>query len=66
MLKKIALILAIVGALNWGVIGIFGVDAIGYLFGGTYSFMSRTIYTVVGLAGIYLIPSLMSKDDTEE
>lgn len=65
MLKKIALILVIIGALNWGSIGIFGVDAIGYLFGGTYSLLSRIIYTVVGLAGIYLIPALMSKD-TEE
>ena len=65
MLKKIALLLTIIGALNWGCIGIFGFDLIGYLFGGTYSVLSRIIYSIVGLSGIYLIPSLMSKDREE-
>lgn len=65
MLKKIALLLTIIGALNWGCIGIFGFDLIGYLFGGTYSVLSRIIYAIVGLSGIYLIPSLMSKDREE-
>lgn len=65
MLKKIALLLTIIGALNWGCIGIFGFDLIGYLFGGTYSVLSRIIYAIVGLSGVYLIPSLMSKDREE-
>ncbi|MDY2736576.1 DUF378 domain-containing protein [Intestinibacter sp.] len=65
MLKKIALLLVIIGAFNWGCVGIFGLDVIGYLFGGTYSMISRIIYTLVGLAGVYLIPSLMTKN-TEE
>ena len=65
MLKKIALLLTIIGALNWGCIGIFGFDLIGYLFGGTYSVLSRIIYAIVGLSGNYLIPSLMSKDREE-
>ena len=65
MLKKIALLLTIIGALNWRCIGIFGFDLIGYLFGGTYSVLSRIIYAIVGLSGIYLIPSLMSKDREE-
>lgn len=64
-MKKLALILVIVGALNWGIIGLFAVDAIGYIFGGTYSAFSRIIYGLVGLAGIYLIPSLFSNDKTE-
>lgn len=63
MIKRICLILAVVGALNWGIIGFLGVDAIGMLFGGTYSAISRVIYALVGLAGIYLIPSLFSSDD---
>ena len=65
MLKKIALLLTIIGALNWGCIGVFGFDLIGYLLGGTYSVLSRIIYAIVGLSGIYLIPSLMSKDREE-
>ena len=54
-MKSLALILAIIGALNWGIIGFFGLDLIGNLFGGTYSTISRVIYSIVGLAGIYLI-----------
>ncbi|AVD36753.1 MULTISPECIES: DUF378 domain-containing protein [Clostridioides] len=61
-MKKVALILAIIGALNWGAIGILGTDLIGSIFGGTYEMISRIIYFIVGLAGLYLIPSLMSDD----
>ncbi|GAA3645428.1 DUF378 domain-containing protein [Asaccharospora irregularis] len=61
-MRKFALILAIIGALNWGGIGIFGIDLLGSIFGGTYQLISRVIYSIVGLAGIYLIPSLMSDD----
>lgn len=53
-MKKIALILVLVGALNWGGIGVFGVDLIGNIFGGTYDFISRVIYFVVGTSGLYL------------
>ncbi len=59
-MKKLALILVIVGALNWGGIGVLGVDLIGNIFGGTYQVFSRMIYFMVGLAGIYVIPILMS------
>lgn len=54
-MKSFALILAIIGALNWGAIGFFGLDIIGNIFGGTYATISRVIYSLVGLAGIYLI-----------
>jgi hypothetical protein len=53
-MKKIALILVIVGALNWGGIGVFGVDLLGNVFGGTYEIISRMMYFAVGIAGIYL------------
>lgn len=66
MIKRICLILAVVGALNWGSIGLLGVDAIGMLFGGTYSTISRVIYALVGIAGIYLIPSLFSSDKDDD
>lgn len=51
----LALILVIVGALNWGSIGIFGFDIVGALFGGQLSVFSRIVFTVVGLAGLWAI-----------
>lgn len=62
-MKSLALILAIIGALNWGIIGFFGLDLIGNLFGGTYSAISRVIYSIVGIAGIYLIFTGFSNND---
>lgn len=59
-MKKMALIIVIIGALNWGGIGAFGTDLLGNVFGGTYEVISRMIYFIVGLAGIYLVPILMS------
>ena len=56
-----ALVLAIIGALNWGLIGIFGFDAVGALFGGQASVISRIIFTVVGLAGLWCITRLFKK-----
>ncbi|RDY25368.1 DUF378 domain-containing protein [Romboutsia weinsteinii] len=53
-MKKYAFITVIVGALNWGGIGVFGVDLIGNVFGGTYEVFSRIIYFIVGIAGVYL------------
>ena len=55
MLDKIALILVIVGALNWGGISLFGFDTVAFLFGGQMSVMSRVIYGLVGLCGLYLL-----------
>lgn len=54
-MDKTALILIIIGAINWGLIGIFGFDAVGALFGGQASVISRIIFTVVGLAGLWSI-----------
>lgn len=56
-----ALILVIIGALNWGSIGLFGVDLVGLLFGGQGALISRIIFTVVGLAGLWSI-TLLFKD----
>ena len=63
MLNKLALLLVIVGALNWGSIGIFGFDIVGTLFGGQSALFSRIIFTLVGLAGIWCISLLFSHDD---
>ena len=57
-LDKIALILTIVGGLNWGSIGIFRFDVVAALFGGQDSVVSRVIYTLVGLAALWCITLL--------
>ena len=53
VLNAIALALVIIGAINWGCIGDFGIDLVASIFGGPASLISRIIYTVVGLAGIW-------------
>ncbi len=54
VLDWIALILVIVGGLNWGLVGIFSFDLVAAIFGGM-SIISRIIYTLVGIAAIYMI-----------
>lgn len=66
MLDRIALILVIIGALNWGSIGIFKFDVIGWAFGGSYSAISRIIFTLVALAGIWCISLLFRDRETIE
>lgn len=51
----IALLLTIVGAINWGSIGLFGFDIVGFLFGGQGAPISRIIFTLVGIAGLWCI-----------
>ena len=63
IMDKIALILAIIGGLNWGSIGIFGFDLVAFLFGGSSSAISRVVYTLVGLAGIWCITLLFRDSD---
>jgi len=58
MLDRLSLIMVILGALNWGTVGIFGFDCISWLFGGSATTVSRIIYTVVGLSGIWCISLL--------
>ena len=58
IVDKIALLLAIVGALNWGGVGLFGFDTVAFLFGGQMSVFSRVIYALVGLAGLWCITLL--------
>jgi uncharacterized membrane protein YuzA (DUF378 family) len=58
-ITKIAGILTVIGAINWGLVGLFGIDVIGSIFGGPTSLTARTIYTLVGIAGLISIPSLL-------
>ena len=65
-IDKLALTLSIVGALNWGSIGLFGFDAVAFLFGGQTGTVSRVIYTLVGLAGIWCITMLFRETEPFE
>ena len=57
-MDTIALILVIIGAINWGSIGLFGFDLVGAIFGGQGALLSRIIFAVVGLAGLWAVTFL--------
>jgi len=63
-LDRLALVIVIIGALNWLLIGLFQYDLVAALFGGSSSFVSRIIYSLVGLAGLYSI-SLLFRERAE-
>ena len=58
IVDRLALVLVIVGALNWGAIGLFGFDLVAFIGGGQMATVSRVIYTLVGLAGLWCITLL--------
>jgi uncharacterized membrane protein YuzA (DUF378 family) len=58
IMDRIALILTIIGALNWGSIGLFQFDIVAWICGGQTAIVSRIIYTLVALAGIWCISLL--------
>ena len=60
-LDRIMLLLVIIGAINWGLVGLFGFDLVAEIFGGQDALLSRVVYTLVGLAGLYSI-ILLFKD----
>ncbi len=55
ILDRIALILTVIGALNWGSIGLFQFDIVAWICGGQGALLSRIIYTVVAIAGVWCI-----------
>lgn len=64
MLDKISLVLVIIGALNWGSIGLFQFDLVAWIFGGQGAILSRIVYTLVALAGIWCISLLFRESET--
>ena len=64
MFDKICLVLAIIGCLNWGLVGLFSFDLVAWLFGGSGEILSRIVYTVIALAGIWCI-SLLFRPENE-
>ena len=65
IVDRSALILGIIGALNWGIVGLFRFDCVAFLFGGQTGAISRVIYALVGLAGLWCITMLFREDPAE-
>lgn len=65
IIDKIALILTIIGGINWGAIGIFSFDIVAWIFGGQDAIVSRIIYTLVCISAIWCISLLFRNTDME-
>ena len=65
MLDRLALILVIIGAVNWGSIGLFQFDIVAWIFGGQAAIVSRIIYTLVALCGAWCISLLFRRREVE-
>ena len=64
ILDRIALFLVIIGAVNWGSIGLFRFDIVAWIFGGQGDIMSRIIYTLVAISGLWLISLFFRSRET--
>lgn len=64
VLDKIALLLVIIGALNWGLVGLFSFDLVAWICGGSGAVVARIIYTVIALAGLWCV-SLLFRSKAE-
>ena len=60
-MDTLALILSIIGSLNWGLVGLFKFDLVAWIFGGQDAILSRIIYGLVGLAGLWCITLLFRR-----
>ena len=66
IINNIALILTVIGGINWGLIGLFKFDLVAWIFSGQDSVMSRIIYCIIGLAAIWCISLLFTNRTAEE
>ncbi len=64
VIDRIALALAVIGALNWGLVGFFGFDLVAFICGGQMAMLARLIYAVVGVAGLWCISLLFRENAT--
>lgn len=62
VMNKIALLITIIGALNWGSIGLFSFDVVAWISGGATTVLARIIYIIVALAGLWCISLLFHRD----
>ena len=63
IMDKIALILLIIGGLNWGSVGLFQFDLVAFIGGGAGSLISRVIYTLVGISALWCV-TLLFRDNS--
>lgn len=63
-MDRVSLLLTILGAINWGLVALFQFDLVAYLFGGSAAVVSRILYGIIGLAGLWCI-SLLFRDREE-
>ena len=66
VINRIALILSVIGGLNWGLIGLFKFDLFAWIFGGQDNVLARIIYSIIGLAAIWCISLLFNRSVVEE
>lgn len=66
ILRNIALVILIIGGLNWGLVGLFDFNLVGFLFDGFSTVISRIIYSLVGVASIVSIVCWIVPDHDEE
>lgn len=64
--NRVALVLAIIGGINWGLIGLFKFDLVAWIFGGQDAVLARIIYALVGLAAVWCISLFFTHDMIEE
>jgi uncharacterized membrane protein YuzA (DUF378 family) len=65
LVNKIALSLAIIGTLNWGLVGLFSFDLVAWIAGSSTALLARIIYVIIALAGLWCV-TLLFGDTTEE
>jgi len=66
VMNKIALAIAIVGTINWGLVGLFSFDAVAWLFGGAATIAARIVYIAIALAGLWCISLLFTENGLAE
>ncbi len=66
MIDRISLLLVIIGALNWGSVALFQLDLVAYLFGGSDAMISRVVYALVALGGIWCISLLFREPSARQ
>ena len=65
-MDRLSLLLVIIGAVNWGLVGFFRFDLVAWIFGGQTAMLSRIIFALVGLAGLWCVTLLFrARDDYE-
>ncbi len=61
-MDTLALLLSIIGSINWGLVGLFKFDLVAWIFGGQTATLSRIVYAVIGLAGLWCVTFLFRRN----